>query len=712
MSGQFWLDWSALAISLLNALLLTWLGLTVMLNAEHRTWGVILAGEGLLTAAAFFITHSVILSQGAGALIRGFSFWWHYGWIPVILSPYAWYILILWYTGFWDDPCSSLCRRQSPWLWGSVVYTLSLGALLAFANPLPDFASLAQAETGKGPLLAGVPLLFVLYPPYIVMCIGLALDALLRPAPSGRVMGDRARRRARPWLTAASLVLLMVSLAVGGVMLWMLQSARQVASLADWLLLHTRRLSELDLGIAALLLGAVLLLGRAIISYEIFTGKTLPRRGFFFQWRNMVALSALIAAYASWSLTARLPSIYVLLPLLVLVAFAYALFSWQAQAEHEQALHRLRPLLVRQRLFEQILKPGSPTETEVDLATPFEALCREGLGARLGVLVPLGPLAALGVPPLRYPARLAVDAGWLAGLLERFDSPGMLGLALDPERHEGIAWALPLWSERGLTGVLLLGEKVDGGFYSQEEVEIARTGGERLADIQASAEMARRLVSLQRQRLVQSQVLDRQARRVLHDDVLPQLHTALLQLSSADLPSDGQEALELLAQAHRRIANLLRDLPGGAVPDLARLGLIGALRCLAAQELANAFDEVTWEIEPQAEQRARELPSLTAEVVYAAAREAMRNAAHHARPAASARPLRLTVCVAWRAGLELSITDDGVGIAFAGPVSEGSGQGLALHSTLMAVVGGSLALESAPGAFTRVALSVPETAAC
>jgi len=60
------------------------------------------------------------------------------------------------------------------------------------------------------------------------------------------------------------------------------------------------------------------------------------------------------------------------------------------------------------------------------------------------------------------------------------------------------------------------------------------------------------------------------------------------------------------------------------------------------------------------------------------------------------------VCGACKAKIE----DNG-----AGPVelkSEGGGQGLILHSTMMAVVGGSLALESAPGLPTRVALYLPE----
>ena len=39
--------------------------------------------------------------------------------------------------------------------------------------------------------------------------------------------------------------------------------------------------------------------------------------------------------------------------------------------------------------------------------------------------------------------------------------------------------------------------------------------------------------------------------------------------------------------------------------------------------------------------------------------------------------------------------------------SGGSGHGLALHSTMMAVVGGSLSAESVPGEYTRVVMSLP-----
>ena len=54
------------------------------------------------------------------------------------------------------------------------------------------------------------------------------------------------------------------------------------------------------------------------------------------------------------------------------------------------------------------------------------------------------------------------------------------------------------------------------------------------------------------------------------------------------------------------------------------------------------------------------------------------------------------------------IEDDGVGMGAAQASDQGSGQGLGLHSTMMAVIGGALTAESAPGAYTRITLALPE----
>ena len=71
-------------------------------------------------------------------------------------------------------------------------------------------------------------------------------------------------------------------------------------------------------------------------------------------------------------------------------------------------------------------------------------------------------------------------------------------------------------------------------------------------------------------------------------------------------------------------------------------------------------------------------------------------------------PLPFPHLAKWKDGLEVLIEDNGKGMTMVDEMEGERGQGLALHSTMMAVVGGSLSVESAPGIYTRVLLALPQ----
>jgi signal transduction histidine kinase len=706
------LDWAGLALSLLNTIILLWLGLTVLLNAERRSLGLWLASWGLLAGAVFFLIHSTLLGLGVETLAWRFNFWWYTGWGLAIALPYAWYLLMLWFGGYWDDRNGELHRRQRPWLLGSLLYIGLLICLAVLTLPGLDVSSSQDALSVSLFPSGSTPWLILVYPPFSLGCIILALDVLRRPAPPSRVMGDLARRRARPWFMTTSLMLMLVSLLIGGFLLWLAVESQTVQS---WLITSpdlAQVITWIDLASQSLILVAALSVGQAIVSYEIFTGKILPRRGFMRQWYATIALAAIISSIAAFALTRGVPAIYTALLLISLSTIAIVLINRRSFIERERNLLQLRPFITGSPLLEQILTPAQVADPQIDLTLPFRVLCQEVLSTRQAALIPLGSLAALIETPLRYPDTQIGDLPTLGNLMDRFHSPQQIGEQLDPAGFAGFIWASPLWSQRGLVGVLLLGEKADSGIYSLEEIELARLSGERMADLLASAALARRLITLQRQRLTESQILDRRASRVLHDDILPRLHTALLLLNSPAgiSPENREEALALLTDLHHQISDLLHDLPAAQAPEVHRLGLVAALHSLVHKEMADSFDEVVWQADPEVEGHAKKLDPLTCEVAFFAAREVIRNASRHARIASTDHQLVLKIFLEWRDGLEVRIEDNGLGMSVSQTKTSAGGHGLALHSTLLAVIGGSLSIESAPGEFTCVTLHVPQEA--
>jgi signal transduction histidine kinase len=159
-------------------------------------------------------------------------------------------------------------------------------------------------------------------------------------------------------------------------------------------------------------------------------------------------------------------------------------------------------------------------------------------------------------------------------------------------------------------------------------------------------------------------------------------------------------------------------------PDVRRLGFLGALRQVVDRDFGGSLSRIEWQVEPSAEAQLQALPPLESEVLFFAAREALRNAARYGQPK-DGRPLEVVIRVTCADDLQVMIEDNGndaespagtppeASVPGSGAVSSGaasSGQGIALHSTLMAVIGGSLSLDRESGQCTRVILSLPRPA--
>lgn len=709
--------------SLLNACLLVWLGCTVLWNSSRRHSGIWLAGLSLCSAGLFFAVYSPVF--GAYYIEQNYQSFlllsiWYGGMITVALSPLAWSAIVLFFLRRQDH---GIPRKYI--LQFIVIVLVFMGMAIAALWPgnLPDWRTVFVEQSLFDAGVRTYTIAGFLFLTYLFLSAGFSLLALLSPNPQPHGFPDVARAQARPALLGAAWTLFSMCVCIMITMGWFLW--RRFTHPGEpygrdmWIML------QLDAVVSMLIAIAVLFIGRAIISYEVFSGD-LPRRSVLRQWRLVVRFAFVVAILA--------PILQILFRFSITAAHIWSLlailfFAWTGhrQVQDERRYRRrLRPFLGSQNLYTAAVsssrdREGGRQDRFADVRLFFADVCRDTLNARTAMLVPLGSVL-IQDEILTYPETTdTITFRPTGALLDRLRKGDRLFYSLDPEKYAGAVLAIPLRSrvstqqggEEELAGIFLMGPRDGGGVYTQEEVDTARAAGERILDNLAAAALANLLLTLQQERLIENRLLDEKTRRVLHDDVLPELHTLMLHIAGQGT-ADRNYIIKELSRLHQRVSSVLRDAPVALHPDIQELGLVGALRQVVSEDSfprseadrldSSAFDQVVWSVDADAEQAARELFPAVADVLFYAAREAIRNAAAYARRAD--RELVLRISIQSDDGYRITIEDNG---GVQNTFSRGTGQGLALHSAMMSVIGGWLRLESRPDQFTRVRLFAPVT---
>ncbi len=517
----------------------------------------------------------------------------------------------------------------------------------------------------------------------------------------------------------------------------------------------------LDLGANGAVALVILLIGYSIVRHGILIDRPLARRGFFEQWRGIVIVATAVAILIVLIITFTRSSLGGLLLITSLATVAYALFTWSSYTAHDRYIALLGPF-VRSTSLRHWLNTNR-RKTEQDLENLFFHLCHDVLAVRFAYLTimagnvrrnfsyrwPAETMlgAKLVLPKKRNEAvdgmnteSRSQDAGastprtnysngnWIKGNGVASEAPRRVQIIL--HGLPMICWVLPIYDERGLVATLYLGPREDGGSFTDEDMNLAHACGQRILDTLGDHEAMQAVAGLLRRRIVDVKLLGAQQRRVLHDEILPQMHLALLRLemlrslpnARPNLPLSLEaselgreqalnEAIDLISGAHRRLASMMRTTAPGAPHRLERDGLMHAIRTMLEQDFQNAFDEVEWCVSEETAACIDEvMPPAIAELIFAAVQEALRNAARHARGSDVHRHLHLLLKASYSSGnpyLEVIVADDGVGIASASSSTMGTGGGLLTHSALLAIAGGSLTLKSAPGEGVTVRILLP-----
>jgi signal transduction histidine kinase len=272
----------------------------------------------------------------------------------------------------------------------------------------------------------------------------------------------------------------------------------------------------------------------------------------------------------------------------------------------------------------------------------------------------------------------------------------------------GTALVLPLTHRGELVGALCLAPRGPGEGFSEADRRLLR---DLATQAGAAAHAVRLTVALRssledlrrsREKLVAAQ--DEERRRIqrdLHDGLGPVLASMRLRLEACldatqktgdPLADDLERLYELVGQATADIRRLVYDL---RPPVLDQLGLVPALR----QHCERFGRESSVEVRFEAEE-GLPVPAAAEVALLRVAQEALVNVGKHAR--ASRVELRLARNDGW---LGLEVRDDGAGFDPNGHLPEGTG--IASMRERAELLGGTLHVDSRPGAGTRVAARIP-----
>ena len=271
---------------------------------------------------------------------------------------------------------------------------------------------------------------------------------------------------------------------------------------------------------------------------------------------------------------------------------------------------------------------------------------------------------------------------------------------------------LALQAREKPVGVIFLGHREEVGFGEQERELLAAIGNQAAIaienarlydDLRYDEEVHRQLL----QRVITAQEDER--RRVameLHDGVIQNLVSAAfrLQLCSARLESDPEEARRALLESREiidaGIAEMRRIISGLRPSILDDLGLSAALQ----KYIMRLQEETPFDIHIELEETG--IPPLTTEAetaLFRIAQEALNNVVRHSR----CRRARVTIGVE-DGELFLRVEDDGVGFEPPGAQRRTArSYGLVGMRERAESLGGTMAVESAPGEGTSVEVRFP-----
>ncbi|MBM9500807.1 sensor histidine kinase [Leptospira sp. 201903071] len=658
------------SIFLFLSSVLLWLASTTYVNLEKRDRSATFTISILISASILFGFFSWIGEFGLFEVSGYPAFYFFPGIFGLILIPFGWFFIIIWFVGFLKQ--NGFYR----FIFRILILT-QIFAYIFFIFWVRKFDSNLSLFN----FWNIVPFSFRLsYLIYIFVCILVPIVALKSFRISKQILPEIAREKAVPYLYTTSLLLLGVWILVFFLFLGkgleisedpVLQSQRSPMLFYGFLI-----------GIQLFVAVAILVLGRALISYEIFTGRILPKISLRREWRNavlgFVTLSGIYLVLGIFKF--QKIELFLCISYVYIVSRTFLLKKNKDLRLEENSI--LRSIMIPEEFSRNRFSEEKEIQTRFQIS--FEILCSKILETSKGFFLNENKIPFIPDLLLQYPSSTEfsdkIEFKYSNLIFEKD------GLAyLNDENSFGYVLCIRVENDHSGTGFLFLGQKIDGGLYAEEEVEIAKAAVAWMLNSLFVESNAQTLSSLQRKHIEEQRIADYKTRQILHDEILPDIHSSILELSQIPpVPVIGEQ-IQLLTDLHKKVSGFLRELPDTSL-EIQRLGLIDALSRRMGSEFEFSWFE--WKYDSKLKENFPITKPEILEILFYACRESIRNAVRHS---GEGNKEKVFISFQEKEGILIRIKNRVAKKEF--ELVETAGQGLTIHSALLKVFGGYLTLE-------------------
>ncbi|TGK35980.1 ATP-binding protein [Leptospira gomenensis] len=650
---------------------LLWLGATTAVNLERRDGSATFAISILGVSSLLFGFLAWIGRIGLFAISALPALYFFPGIFCLILIPFGWFFIIVWFLG-----------KLRKWNVYRFFFALLLFSQFFAFVFLPVWSSKFNINISLFTFWYSIPFSFrISYLIYIGFCIFIPVVSLYYYETPSKILLDTARIRAVPYLKTVSLslsgVLVLVSLLfLGGETKLIPDPVQQSAR-------NPVLFYGILIGIQSLILFAVLVLGHALISYEIFTGRILPKISLRKEWRNAVLGFFTLCVIYVLSASFRIP----IATVEIFIAISYSTILTKTFVLYKNK--RLR--MERNAVLSSILISEDNSENYVDIEDrfrrSFDLLCSDILETSKALFVNESKIPFVTDLYLRFPA----GNGSFETVRKYFGREADRNeiLYLDESDSSEYVLCLRIEHEHSGIGLFFLGKKIDGGLYAEEEIEIARSAASWILHSLFLESNSLTLSSLQRKHMEEQRILDYKTRQMLHDEILPEIHSSILTLSQNENEPAFKDQIRILTDLHKKVSSFVRELPDTGL-EIGRLGLIETLkRRVDAEFDPKRFD---WNFDPKLNLKFPISSPETLEILFYACRETIRNAAKHSGKNETNK-IMISFFENDKRGILIRVKNTIETDKSQSPSVASTEQGLKIHSALLKIFGGYLTLE-------------------